>query len=96
MEYYNRFGNVVNRQPFQVPQVVQNPSYKIPDETVNIIRHFGPLIIFFILVPGFIFEFGLEDDDEKRRKISTKTAFIHACTFAGILKLIQFLVNKFS
>jgi hypothetical protein len=96
MDYYNRFGNVMNRQPFQVPQIVKKPSFKIPDDTVNLIRHFGPFLIFFVLVPGFIFEFGLEDDDEKRRKISTKTAFIHACAFAGILKLIQFLVNKFS
>ncbi len=96
MDYYNRFGNVMNRQPFQVPQIVKKSPYKIPEDTINIIRHFGPLIIFFILVPGFIFEFGLEDDDEKKRKISTKTAFIHACAFAGVLKLIQFLVNKFS
>ena len=96
MDYYNRYGSVMNRQAFQVPQVVKKPSYKIPSETINLIRHFGPLIIFFILVPGFIFEFGLEDDDEKRRKISTKTAFIHACAFAGILKIVQFLVNKFS
>ena len=96
MDYYNRFGNVMNRQSFQVPQVVKNPSYKIPSETINLIRHFGPLVIFFLLIPGFIFEFGLEDDDEKRRKISTKTAFIHACVFAGILKIVQFLVNKFS
>lgn len=96
MDYYNRYGNVMNRQAFQVPQVVHKPSYKIPNETLNLIRHFGPLVIFFLLIPGFIFEFGLEDDDEKRRKISTKTAFIHACVFAGVLKIIQFLVNKFS
>ena len=96
MNYYNRFGNVMNRQAFQVPQVVRKPSFKIPNETLNLIRHFGPLVIFFLLIPGFIFEFGLEDDDEKRRKISTKTAFIHACAFAGVLKIVQFLVNKFS
>ena len=96
MDYYNRFGNVTNKQPFQVPQVVQKPSYKIPEDTVNIIRHFGPFIIFFVLIPGFIFEFGLEDDDEKRIKISTKTAFIHACVFASVFKIVQFLVNKFS
>jgi|TARA_B100001109_G_C18669958_1_gene383653 hypothetical protein len=96
MDYYNRFGNIANRPPFQVPQVVQKPAFKIPKETINLIRHFGPLIIFFLLIPGFIFEFGLEDDDEKKRKITTKTAFIHACAFAGVLKIVQFLVNKFS
>ncbi len=96
MDHYNRYGSVMNRQAFQVPQVVQKPSYKIPKETISLIRHFGPLIIFFILIPGFIFEFGLEDDDDKKRKITTKTAFIHACIFAVVLKIVQFLVNKFS
>lgn len=96
MDYYNRFGNVMNRPAFQSPQVVQKPSYKLSSETINLIRHFGPFIIFFVLIPGFIFEFGLEDDEQKKRKISTKTAFIHACAFACILKIIQFLVNKFS
>ena len=54
MDYYNRFGNVMNRQPFQVPQVVKKPSFKIPKETVSLIRHFGPLIMFSLLIPGFI------------------------------------------
>ena len=70
--------------------------YTIPPETKNIIKHFGPLIIFFILAPGFIFEFGLEEQNEKKRKISIKTAFIHACIFAIVLKLIQIFMNKFS
>jgi len=86
----------MNRQAFQVPQVVQKSAFKIPKETVSLIKHFGPLIIFFLLIPGFILEFGLEEDDEKKRKITTKTAFIHACAFAGVLKIVQFLVNKFS
>lgn len=96
MDYYNRFGNVMNRQAFQAPQIVQKSAFKIPKETVSLIKHFGPLIIFFLLIPGFVFEFGLEEDGEKKRKITTKTAFIHACVFAGILKIVQFLVNKFS
>tara|TARA_Y100000389_G_C17466396_1_gene526050 strand:- start:1264 stop:1554 length:291 start_codon:yes stop_codon:yes gene_type:complete len=96
MDYYNRYGNVRNPQPFQVPQIVKKPSYKIHRDTRKMIKYFGPLIIFFLLIPGFIFEFGLEDDDEKERKITTKTAFIHACVFAGVLKIVQFLVNKFS
>jgi len=86
----------MNRQPFQVPQIVKKQPYKIPRDTKKMIKYFGPLIIFFFLIPGFIFEFGLEDDEEKTRKISTKTAFIHACVFAGVLKIVQFLVNKFS
>lgn len=86
----------MNRQAFQAPQIVQKSAFKIPKETVSLIKHFGPLIIFFLLIPGFVFEFGLEEDGEKKRKITTKTAFIHACVFAGILKIVQFLVNKFS
>ena len=96
MDYYNNFGNNMNRQPFQVLQIVKKQPYRIPRTTRKMIKYFGPLIIFFVLIPGFIFEFGLEDDEEKTRKISTKTAFIHACVFAGVLKIVQFLINKFS